>query len=54
MDHFWFIAAAYGITALAIAGLIGWILLDQAARKRELAELEKRGVRRRSASGEAT
>jgi heme exporter protein D len=54
MNHFWFVAAAYGIATLAIAGLIGWMLLDQAARKRELAELEKRGVRRRSASGEAT
>jgi heme exporter protein D len=53
MDHSLFVAAAYGITALVIAGLIGWILADQAGRRRELAELEKRGVRRRSAGGQA-
>jgi len=49
MPHPFFVAAAYGISALVIAALVGWILADQAARKRELAELEKRGVRRRSA-----
>jgi heme exporter protein D len=48
MDHPLFIAAAYGITAVVLAGLIAWILLDQRARKRELAELEAQGVRRRS------
>ncbi len=49
MTHAFFVSAAYVISALAIAGLVGWILIDQAARKRELADLEKRGVRRRSA-----
>ena len=49
MTHTLYVAAAYGITALVIAGLIGWILLDQAQRRRELAELEQRGIRRRSA-----
>ena len=46
--HALYVAAAYGITAIVLAGLIGWILLDQKARKRELAELEAAGVRRRS------
>ena len=46
--HALYVAAAYGITAIALAGLIGWILLDLQARKRELAELEAAGVRRRS------
>lgn len=46
--HALYVAAAYGITAIALAGLIGWILLDQRARNRELAELEAAGVRRRS------
>ena len=49
MTHTFFVSAAYGISALVICGLVGWILIDQAARKRELAELEKRGVKRRSA-----
>jgi len=33
---------------LVLAGLIGWLLVDQRARRRELIELEARGVRRRS------
>lgn len=49
MPHPVFVAAAYGVSALVIAALVGWILADQAARRRELADLEKRGVRRRSA-----
>ena len=49
MTHAMYVGAAYGITALVIAALVGWILLDQAARRRELADLEKRGIRRRSA-----
>ncbi|MCB1453168.1 MAG: heme exporter protein CcmD [Rhizobiaceae bacterium] len=53
MTHTFFVSAAYGISALVICGLVGWILIDQAARKRELAELEKRGVKRRSAGGKA-
>ncbi|TJV39235.1 MAG: heme exporter protein CcmD [Mesorhizobium sp.] len=46
--HALYVAAAYAITALVLAGLIGWILLDQRARKRELAQLEAAGVKRRS------
>lgn len=46
--HALYVTAAYGITAVVLAGLIGWILIDQRARKRELAELEAAGVRRRS------
>jgi heme exporter protein D len=50
--HALYVAAAYGIAALAIAVLVVWILLDQRARKRELAQLEAAGVRRRSDSGD--
>jgi heme exporter protein D len=46
--HALYVAAAYAITALALAGLIGWVLLDQRTRRRELAELEAAGIRRRS------
>ncbi|AZO40256.1 heme exporter protein CcmD [Mesorhizobium sp. M7D.F.Ca.US.005.01.1.1] len=46
--HALYVTAAYGITAVVLVGLIGWILIDQRARKRELAELEAAGIRRRS------
>jgi heme exporter protein D len=48
MSHELFVAAAYGISALGILGLVAWNLIDQRARKAELADLEARGVRRRS------
>lgn len=53
--HDLYVAAAYGVTVIAIAGLVAWILLDQRGRKREIAELEAGGIRRRSdRSGAAT
>lgn len=52
--HALFVTAAYAITAVVLAGLIGWILLDQRARRRELAALEAAGVRRRSDKARTT
>ena len=46
--HGLYVTAAYGISAIAIAGLIGWVLFDQRARRREIAALEASGLRRRS------
>ncbi|MCX7303029.1 MAG: heme exporter protein CcmD [Hyphomicrobiales bacterium] len=46
--HGLYVAAAYGVSALAITGLIAWILLDSRARRREMAQLEADGMRRRS------
>jgi heme exporter protein D len=46
--HDLFVAAAYGCAALGSFGLIAWVLIDQHLRRRELAELEAAGVRRRS------
>ncbi|HWK64657.1 MAG TPA: heme exporter protein CcmD [Rhizobiaceae bacterium] len=46
--HALYVTAAYAVTVLVLAGLIGWLLVDQRARRRELIELEARGVRRRS------
>jgi len=46
--HALYVTAAYGISALALAGLIAWVLLDQRARKREMSELQASGMRRRS------
>ena len=45
-----FVLVAYAVTAVALVALVAWILLDQRARRNELAELESMGIRRRSAS----
>ena len=45
--HALYVMAAYGISALVIAALAGWILIDQRNRKRELSRLEAAGIRRR-------
>jgi heme exporter protein D len=49
VTHAGFIVTAYLVTALVLAGLVGWIVLDGRALRRRLAELEARGIRRRSA-----
>jgi len=46
--HALYVTAAYGVSALAIAGLIAWVLVDGRTRRREMAELEASGLRRRS------
>jgi heme exporter protein D len=46
--HALYVTAAYGVSALAIAVLIAWVLADGRARRREMAELEASGLRRRS------
>ncbi|RFC65319.1 heme exporter protein CcmD [Fulvimarina endophytica] len=43
-----FILAAYGFSALAIGGLGLWTYLDARAQRRALADLDARGIRRRS------
>ena len=50
MSHLAFVLLSYGVTVLMVAALILWVLLDQRGRQAELAELEARGVRRRSAA----
>lgn len=51
MSHTFFVSLAYGASAVALAGLIVWVVADHRARSRELAMLEKSGVRRRSREG---
>jgi heme exporter protein D len=48
--HAAFIWASYGATTLVIAVLVGWLVLDGRRQLRRLAELEARGIRRRSSS----
>jgi heme exporter protein D len=45
--HADFIVAAYGLTVFVIAALIAWVVLDHAAQRRILGDLEERGVTRR-------
>jgi len=46
--HAAFIIAAYAVAALAVAALIVWVIADYRAQSRLLADLEARGIRRRS------
>jgi len=48
-SHTGFIIAAYLVTAAVLIGLIVWVIADGRAQKRRLADLEARGIRRRSA-----
>jgi heme exporter protein D len=47
-SHAGFIVAAYTTTAAVVAALIVWVIADHGAQKRALAELERRGITRRS------
>jgi len=46
--HADFIVASYAVTTFVVAALIAWVLLDYAAQRRILGNLEDRGVTRRS------
>jgi heme exporter protein D len=50
VTHAGFIAAAYVATALVLAALAVWVIADGRTQRRRLAELEARGIKRRSAS----
>ena len=52
--HAAFIWASYAIYALVLAGVIGWLVWDGARIKARLAELEARGVSRRSRAAKET
>ncbi|WEK51007.1 MAG: heme exporter protein CcmD [Candidatus Kaistia colombiensis] len=47
--HAGFILAAYGVSAAIVAGLLVWIVLDGVSLRRQMRDLEVRGIRRRSA-----
>ena len=51
--HAFFIAAAYGVTALVVLGLVARAIVDHRVQVRRLAEIEARGMRRRSAGSRA-
>ena len=49
MTHVGYIATAYGVTVVVLAAMVLWLVVDGRRQARRLAELEARGVRRRSA-----
>jgi heme exporter protein D len=51
--HTGFIVAAYAIACGIVGGLLAWVMADYRAQLRNLAELEKQGITRRSASARA-
>jgi heme exporter protein D len=46
--HINFIAASYAAAVIIVGALIAWVTLDYRAQQRTLAELERRGITRRS------
>ena len=48
-NHMGFIVAAYAVTAIVVAALIAWVMLDYRAQRRALGDLEAHGITRRSA-----
>jgi heme exporter protein D len=48
MNHAGFIVASYAAATIVVVALIAWVMLDFRAQRRNLAELEARGVTRRS------
>ena len=51
--HWGFILAAYAVATLVLAGVVVWVVADLKAQRRILADLESRGIRRRSDGGTA-
>ncbi len=46
--HAAFILTAYAAAVIVIGGLIAWVVLDYRAQLRKLADMEARGITRRS------
>jgi heme exporter protein D len=46
--HADFIVGAYAFATLVVAGMIGWVVADHRRQTRRLADLEARGLTRRS------
>jgi heme exporter protein D len=52
--HAGFIVGAYIVATAVVAALVIWVVADHAALRRTLADLERRGVSRRSAEPRPT
>ncbi len=49
INHLPFIVGSYAAAFVVVAGLIAWVMFDFRAQRRALADLEMRGITRRSA-----
>jgi heme exporter protein D len=49
INHLPFIVASYAAACVVIGALIAWVAIDFRAQRRALADLEMRGIARRSA-----
>ncbi len=47
-EHWAFVVSAYAVATVAVAALIGWVVADARRQRARLAELEAKGIRRRS------
>jgi heme exporter protein D len=47
-EHWVFVVGAYAVATLAVAALIVWVAADARRQRARLAELEVKGIRRRS------
>ena len=47
--HAGFIISAYVVATAVVAALVAWVITDHMAQKRALADLDRRGITRRSA-----
>jgi len=52
--HAGFIIGAYVIATAVVAALVIWVTADHVAQKRALADLDRRGITRRSAEPRST
>jgi heme exporter protein D len=50
INHLPFIVGSYAAAFVVVAGLIAWVMIDFRVQRRALADLEMRGVTRRSAA----
>jgi heme exporter protein D len=48
MTHLGYILAAYLATAIVLLGMVAFVALDLRSVRRQLAQLEEKGLRRRS------
>ena len=54
VNHLPFIVGSYAAACIVIGALIAWVAIDFRAQRRALADLEMRGVARRSAPAHAS
>jgi heme exporter protein D len=52
--HAVYIWGAYGAMTIGLGGLVAWLILDNFKQRASLADLDARGVKRRTSGGDGT